>query len=382
MTDPSDPIAAVTHPDPYPWYARLVAERPVYRDLKHGFWVVASAEAVTAVLTNADCRVRPVDEPVPAALLDSPAGDIFERLVRMNDADAHRPIRQTVAATLEGVDLERVAELSRQWAGRLVEAQADVAFDLSVHVLGSLLGIPDDRLRQTADWLGDFVRCLAPASTPEQMERGRRAAGYLRELFQSLLASPGSGLLGVLATEAQRVRCDDIDSVVANGIGFLSQAYEATAGLIGNALLALAADTELRRRLSGEPALIESVLLEVLRYDPPIQNTRRFVAVDTIVAGQPMCAGDAILIVLAAANRDPTVNPNPDRFDIDRPNRHTFSFGAGAHACPGSTIAVTIARAGVEALLAAGVSPDGPTNYRSSVNVRLPVMDWNRSKER
>ena len=121
MTDPTDPIAAVTHPDPYPYYARLVAERPIYHDAALGFWVVSPAGAVTAVLRDANCRVRPIGEPVPAALLGSPAGDIFGRLVRMNDGERHHPIRQAVATTLAAVDPERVAELSQHWATRLVE---------------------------------------------------------------------------------------------------------------------------------------------------------------------------------------------------------------------------------------------------------------------
>lgn len=384
MTDPSDAIAAVTHPDPYAWYGRLVAERPVYHDAGRGVWVVASAEAVTAVLTSAECRVRPAAEPVPLALLGSPAGDIFAQLVRMNDGEQHHQVRQAVAATLAVVDQQQVEELSRHWAGRLIEEQADVTFDHSVYVLGSLLGIPDDRLRQTAGWVGAFVRCLAASSTPAQVEQAAQAAKHLRELFQTLLAnqSDDSSLLGILAREAQQAGLSDADRVLANGIGFLSQAYEATAGLIGNTLVMLARDAELRGRLSAEPALIENVILEVLRYDPPVQNTRRFVANDTTIAGQPMRAGDVILVALAAANRDPAANPNLDRFDIDRQNRRNFTFGAGVHACPGSLLAVTIARAAVEQMLRAGILPDGPVSYRPSANVRIPVMDWNRSQER
>ena len=87
---PSDPIAAVTHRDPYPYYAELVATRPVHRDEALGLWVACSAAAVTDVLGHPACLVRPPAEPVPGALLGSPAGDIFGRLVRMNDGRATR----------------------------------------------------------------------------------------------------------------------------------------------------------------------------------------------------------------------------------------------------------------------------------------------------
>ena len=160
MTDPTSPITAVIHPDPYPYYARLDAERPIYHDAALGLWVASSADTVTAVLTNPDCRVRPVAEPVPAALLGSTAGDIYGLLVRMNDGARHRPIRQAVATTLAAVDTVQVGELSQHWATRLVEQRANVVYDLSVHVLGSLLGIPDDRLGQTAAWVtGGFPPC-------------------------------------------------------------------------------------------------------------------------------------------------------------------------------------------------------------------------------
>ena len=82
---PQDPIAAVTHPDPYPYYADLAAHRPLYRDDALRLWVASSAAAVTAVLASDLCRVRPPAEPVPRALLGSPAGELFGHFVRMND---------------------------------------------------------------------------------------------------------------------------------------------------------------------------------------------------------------------------------------------------------------------------------------------------------
>lgn len=163
--------------------------------------------------------------------------------------------------------------------------------------------------------------------------------------------------------------------IVANAIGFLSQAHEATAGLIGNTLLALAAHPEIHDAVMTDPGLLDQVILEVPRANPPIQNTRRFVARDGTVAGQRMRAGDTILVVLAAANRDPATNPNPERFDIHGQDRRLFSFGAGSHRCPGDTLALTIAKAGVARVLASGAAPKhltGTVTYRPSANARIP----------
>jgi cytochrome P450 len=164
---------------------------------------------------------------------------------------------------------------------------------------------------------------------------------------------------------------------VANAIGFMTQAYEATAGLIGNTLRALSAQPALRASVAAEPARLESVIREVLRHDAPVQNTRRFVAEDGVIAGQRMAAGETALVVLAAANHDAAANPRPERFEAARADRRTFTFGAGPHACPGETLAVSIARAGIAGLLAHGLDLDAlPAHpaYQPSGNVRIPVF--------
>lgn len=308
-TEPSDPIAAVTHPTPYPYYERLAAERPFERDERLGVWVAASAEAVTAVLTSPICRVRPTAEPVPNALLGSSAGDIFRQLVRMNDGPAHQALRGRVESILGSMD---ATGPSREWARRLPPDPAVIAFRLPAYVIGSLLGVDD--LPRLADLVGDFAPALAPGASPEQVERGRAAAGHLLDLLPD-----------------------------ANRIGFLFQAHDATAGLIGNTLLALA----------SEPGDVHQTLLKVLRTDPPVQNTRRFVAEDGIVAGRSLKAGDTVLVLLGAA-----------------------PFGTGPHACPGERLAMTIAQAGIEALLEAGVDLQRLTwSYRPSANVRIPIFN-------
>lgn len=177
--------------------------------------------------------------------------------------------------------------------------------------------------------------------------------------------------------EARRFGRDDIDVIVANGIGFLFQAYEATAGLIGNTLVALAAHRAARAQVAADPGLLRDVIWEVLRYDPPVQNTRRFLARNGVVAGQEMKTGEGVLVVVAAANRDPAANPFPQLFDIFRGDQRTFTFGQGVHACPGDTLALTIAQAGIARVLASGADlarlADGVA-YRASINTRIPLF--------
>jgi cytochrome P450 len=377
MTPPPDPVAAVTHPDPYPYYASLIARRPLYRDDGLALWVASSAAAVTAVLTSDRCRVRPTSEPVPIALVGSPAGELFGRLVRMNDGAAHGSMKPAVSATLESLDVGRVATVSRERARALDEELAphadpsrltDFAFRLTAEVVAMLLGAAPDAVPSIARWTDDVVRCLAAGARPEQLERGKLAANHLLDIGRSLGAA--EGLVAGLHHHAH----GDADAIVANAIGFLSQSYEATAGLIGNTLLALARHPDLRRA-------VPAVVLEVLRHDPPVQNTRRFVAQEGEVAGVEMNSGDAILVVLAAANRDPAVNPDPAQFDVTRAAPRVFTFGVGAHACPGTMVATTIAAAGVQQLIASGLRLEGlaeATSYRASVNTRIPLFGTSR----
>jgi cytochrome P450 len=383
---PGDPIAAVTHRDPYPYYAELVATRPVYRDEALGTWVACSAAAVTAVLGNPACLVRPPAEPVPAALRGSPAGDIFGRLVRMNDGARHSAMKPAVSAVTARIEAS-VGEEARRWAERLVEELEpagnpgrlnEFAFRLSAYVLAGLLGVAPDELAHTAALVRDFVESLAPGATRERLTRGTAAASQMLETFRALLDACGRTftLLGDLDRQVASAGRAEREDVVANGIGFLSQAYEATAGLIGNTLVTLG-----RHRPHGasraDAGELTAIVREVVRYDPPVQNTRRFVARDATVAGHAMKAGDVVLVVLAAANRDPMANPEPSRFDPLRPSRQAFTFGSGPHACPGEAIATAIAVAGVRQLLGRGVEPArlaAGVTYRASGNTRVPLF--------
>lgn len=307
LQSPRNPIEAVTHPDPYPYYADLVAHRPLYWDKTTGCWVASSAAAITAVLTNKLCRVRPPAEPVPTALLNSSAADIFRLLVRMNDGQQHHLLKGAVSSTLQAIDIDGIRAQSRTWAKHLAGEMkpesdpgnlADFAFHLPVYVVASLLRIPEAQLRQTTLWMSDFVRCLAPGSLPGQIEQGKEAASHLLDLLHTVAhlqkAEDASSDLRCRMYDIKHAGYPDREMAVANGIGLLLQAYEATAGLIGNTLLTLARHQEVSEQLFADPNLLPLVIQEVLRYDPPIQNTRRYVASSGTVAGVEMKEGDGV----------------------------------------------------------------------------------------
>lgn len=387
---PPDPVAAATHADPYPYYATLAADRPFHRDERLGMWIATGAAAVSAVLAHPSCRVRPPGEPVPRAITGSPAGEIFRHLVRMNDGEAHRPLRRAVSATLGTLDPATIAEMAARssrrligtWTDRPGAMLTDFMFALPVHVVGTMLGFGDDDLHEITRLLGDYVRCIAPASTREEVAAGNRAAAVLLSRVQALMREcrePPSHAAH-LSAEARGCGPGEL-AASANAVGLMVQSYDATAGLIGNTLVALARDPILCAQAADDPTLLEGVIDEVLRFDPPIHNTRRYLAEPATIAGETLSAGDAVLVVLAAANRDPRLNADPHRFDTGRKDRRTFAFGAGAHACPGRSLATTITRAAVATLLASGLDPariDPAPRYRPSANARVPLLAWRR----
>src|SRR6185295_5081646 len=121
LPPPATPLAAVTHADPYPYYAALVAERPLYRDDALGLWIASSAATVRAVMTSEHCRVRPVGEPVPKALVGSPAGEIFGQLVRMTDGAPHLRAKLDVSGHLASLAPAKIADQAATCARWLAE---------------------------------------------------------------------------------------------------------------------------------------------------------------------------------------------------------------------------------------------------------------------
>ncbi len=368
------PITAVTAPDPYPYYAGLVAERPFGFDETLRAWVAADAASVTAVLAEPALRVRPPAEPVPAGLVGTAAGDVFGRLVRMTDGEPQRRLKQAVGTALGTADPARVTAVAAERAAYAVKRQAsprELMFGVPAQVVAVLSGLDDEPADEAAALIGDFVQCIPPTATPEQQARAARAATALHDLLGPALASRGDGLL------AELVRAAGPDAepaaLFANGVGLLSQTFDATAGLIGNTLVALGRSADPAHR---RPGALPAVVAEVARHDAPIQNTRRFAAAPVTVAGAGLAAGDAVLLVLAAANRDPAANEAPAEFRADRRDPAVFTFGAGAHACPGRAIATAIAAAVVGELLSAGFEVPGPdrVTYLPLANARIPAL--------
>lgn len=362
---PADPIAAVTHRDPSAFYDALLRGPELVYDERLRLWIAAKASVVEQVLNDPRLRVRPVHEPVPAAIEGGSAGEVFARLVRMNEGPAHDTPKLALHRALAALDLAEVALTTKMLAARAMPGSAkDLSawtFELPVSVVASALGFGDAQLAGIARGVGDFVACLSPLSSPEQIAASHRAAASLVEdMKQLLVQAPPHTLAGLVAAQAEALGWVRADAIVANLVGLMSQTCEATAALIGNAVVALLRRPELRRAVAAGD--IAAFVDDVARRDPAVHNTRRFAAEDIEMAGCTIRQGEAVLVVLAAANRD---------------GERQFGFGHGRHACPGQAMAGAIASAAIGQLMALAPSLLDQRlewSYRPSANARIPVF--------
>jgi len=358
MQAPRNAIEAVTHPDPYPYYRSLREEHPVFFDVNLGLWVVSSHAAVSAALCHPALRVRPSAEPVPAALQGSPAGEVFAQLVRMTDGAFHAVHKPEVERAARRWSLAGVARAAEESAGDLRQRLAVNEFiaALPVQTMARLLQVPDSERDDTCRWVAQFTQGIAPNADAQ-------AVLLASEVAQALMNQGHA--LGLAPVQA------------ANRIAFMQQSLDATGGLLGQVALQLAQHEGQAATADSSLDAMRAFVREVERWAAPIQNTRRFAAESLSLMGQPIEPGQALLLVLASANRDEAFNPQPECFDAGRVNSQSMGFGAGPHACPGAAIAIETVAASVRRLRALGQFDNyfgGSRGFRPLSNARIPVF--------
>jgi cytochrome P450 len=392
---PTDPVAAVTHPDPYAYYAALALREGLWRDDALALHVASAPSAVRAALAHGALCVRPPAEPVPRHLQGSAAGELFGRLVRMSDGAWHAPLKRLIVDVLAPAARARPLEAiaARVGADCATRSAREPAHWIDAWVrivpaaaMAEHVGFGADEAGLVARHVAAFTAGFAPpapgGTDGVRIDTAGTAAAALLDAALRLLNAPPVHSVAARAVEAAAARPDvERHQLAANLVGLVSQTSEATAGLLGNSLLALARDDarDMRdshagrdgrdtKRLSRKRKMRDTEALRrhvaaVSRADPSIHNTRRFAAADCEVLGTPLAAGSPVLVVLAAAN-------------AGAPGTH-HEFGAGPHACPGTEAAVRLVAAALQALLDTGFDLDTlprRAGYRPLPNARLPVF--------
>jgi hypothetical protein len=162
--------------------------------------------------------------------------------------------------------------------------------------------------------------------------------------------------------------------VVANVIVTMVGGQETTTNLIGNGLLTLLRQPDQLARLRADPSLVATAVEELLRYESPSQHTARMAPEGAVLGGTPIPAGDAVIAVMGAANRDPERFPDPDRLDIGREDNRHLAFGWAAHFCFGAPLARMEGQIAFETLIrrfpVLALEPDKEIQWRPNLGLR------------
>ncbi len=376
------PYAYEIHEDPYPVYARLRAEAPVYRNHEFDFWALSRHEDVLAAFRNVDTFSNAYGVSLDPSALGPDAHKTMSFLAL--DPPRHTRMRSLVGKGFTPTKVAQMEDRIRAIALEHLEPAieqgsfdfiADFAGKFPMDVISELMGVPRaDRaeVRRLADLVlhrEDGVFDVPPA--------GMEAALSLVVYYQGMV------------DERRRSRRDDLTSALLDAeidgdrltdeeiIGFLFlmvvAGNETTTKLLGNAWYWGWRHPDQVAKPFGSPDRVTDWVEETLRYDTSSQMLLRVTREPFELHGTAVPAGDKVLLLVGSANRDGTVFPDPDRYDLDRDTSKLVSFGNGRHFCMGAPMARLEARIAlgelVDRVSGYDVDPGGIERVHS-INVR------------
>lgn len=346
--------------DPYPVYARLREEAPVFRNEELDFWAVSRHAEVSAALRDTRRYSNSHGVLLEEGAWDPEVAPRFLSFLAM-DAPQHTRMRTLVS---RGFTPRRIAELEDRIRG-IVRGYLDAAlqsdeFDLVSDLVGrvptdvicELTGIPESDWPAVGRMMIDVMYRVdgVPGIPPEAMEAAIGLFGHYAEILADRRKSPGEDMISALvnaSVDGDRLTDEEIIGFMFLMIGAGNQT---TAHLLGNAWY-WAWRNPLQRK-AGLGGRVTDWIEESLRYDHPSPASARLLTEEVTLNGVTIPAGERVLLLLGSANRDPRVFPDPERFDLDRDTRSMLTFGAGPHFCLGSALARLEARVVLEELAA------------------------------
>ena len=391
-----DPFAPGFTDDPYPQYAIMREQAPVYEH-PFGFWLLTHYDDVSWLLRATGLSVE--DDNVAAGSLlrqlrEEVYGDNRPRAETLSMLDRDPPDHTRLRKLVSKAFTPRAIQGLRPRITNLVDGMLDamaaqrrvdlvdaLAFPLPFSVIAEMLGTPPadhERIRQLT---GTVVRSLEPVADPELIKAIVAADEELSQIAADMIAwkraNPADDLLTALIHAEDDGDVLDDDELIAQTLLLYIAGHETTVNLIAGGTLALLRHPAQLALLRADPALVGNAVEELLRYDSPVQATRRITLEPVTVGGTTIPAGAFVLASLGSANRDESFwGSDAAELRIDRENaRQHGSFGAGHHHCLGASLARLEAAIAFEHL--AGRFPDlaldGDVVWNGRINLRGPA---------
>ncbi len=340
--------------DPYPLYRRLREFDPIAWDPFLHAWVVTSYSGVIEVLHKFSADRTPTPEQLSAMGMQSlgPVAQVMVRQMLFLDAPAHTGIRSLcskafVSRRVDGLrsHIQDIADslIDKVKASGRMDVIGDFAAPLPAIVTAELLGMPTSDHEQLKDWSADFAGMLGNFQhNPDRVAAVHRSLEEMLRYFTSAVRDSrrsSGGLINLLIEASEGGMRLSEDEIVANIIVTMVGGQETTTNLIGNGLLTLLRHPDELARLRDDDLVVDSAVEELLRYESPSQHTARLAPADMALGDKRIRKRDAVMAVMAAANRDPARFADPDRLDLERANNRHVAFGWGAHFCFGAPLA-------------------------------------------
>jgi pimeloyl-[acyl-carrier protein] synthase len=375
--------------NPYPLFRRLRTEDPVHWDAFLHTWVVTRYADVLEVLHNFSAERTHTPEKLEAMGLAEigPIARLMVKQMLFMDPPSHTRLRSLASQAFSPARVAVLRTHIREIVSRLLDAVqakgqmdiiADLAEPLPAIVTAEMLGVPLDDRHQLKAWSANFAEMLGNFQhNPEHAARMLRTVqdmtAYFRDRIRELKDIPREGLVHSLMTaEIDGDRLTE-EEVVASSIVTMVGGLETTTNLIGNGVLTLLRNPGEMKRLQEDSSLVPTAVEEMLRYESPSQHTGRLAPEDVEWEGKVIRKGQAVMAVMAAANRDPERFPDPDRFDVARADNRHLAFGYAAHFCFGAALARVEGQEAFEAMVrrlpALELQPD-PLVWRNNLGLR------------
>jgi cytochrome P450 len=354
-----DPFSREARENPYPAYRHILDHEPLrlYRNRERDFIAVSRYDDVVGIL-----RDWATFTSAQGVEIDESSSEFGEGVFLQEDPPLHKQLRGVIHADFspklirdqleDRVRTQVNALLDDLVASETPDFGDQVTWRLPTFTISELLGLPPDDL----DWLIEVEerfqrRVIGQVTPPEDAAEASRAlCDYFNTHLEERRRRPGEGLLGKIA-KATTNGAPIGEAALGLSLIVFTAATDTTSCLLSNALHHLEAHPEQRHWLSSNIDHIPAAVEEVLRFDSPLQVTKRVTAVDTSLAGADLPAGTDVFVLYGAANRDQRRFESPDSFDIQREIRRNVAFGEGIHHCIGAPLARLEARVLLECVL-------------------------------